>query len=51
MCIYVQERRETGQAALELELEVIKTHTTQKPMLWVEVRACRLAQQTSAAKR
>jgi len=35
---------------LELELDLIQTHMTQKPALRVEVGACRFAQQTSTAK-
>ena len=33
---------------LELELELIQTHITQKPVLRVSAGACRFAQQTSA---
>ena len=39
------------QMELELEFELIQTNMTQKPMLRVEVGACRFAQQTSTAKR
>ena len=35
---------------IELELELIQTHMTQKAVLRVEVGACRFAQQTSTAK-
>ena len=36
---------------LKLELELIQSHMTQKPMLRGEVGACRFAQLTSTAKR
>ena len=32
----------------ELELELIQTHMTQKPVLRVDVGACRFAQQSTA---
>ena len=35
----------------ELELELIQSHMTQKPMLRGEVGACRITQLTSTAKR
>ena len=36
---------------LKLELELTQTHMTQKPMLRIEVGACRFGQQTSKTKR
>ena len=36
---------------LELELELIQSHMTQKPMLRGEVGACRITQLTSTAKK
>ena len=36
---------------LELKFEIIQTHMTQKPVLRLEVGACRFAQQSSTAKR
>ena len=36
---------------LELEFELIQSHMTQKPMLRGEVRACRITQLTSTAKK
>ena len=38
-----------GGAELELELELIQAHITQKPVLRVQVGACRIEQQTSKA--
>ena len=35
----------------ELELELIQSHMTQKPMLRGEVGACRITQLTSTAKK
>ena len=36
---------------LELELELIQSHMTQKPMLRGEVGACRITQLTGTAKK
>ena len=40
-----------GWSELELELELVQSHMTQKPVLRGEVGACRFMQLTSTAKR